>query len=70
MIHPADAGRLDLTNGDDVSIVSATGRLGFTVRITDEIAPGVVFAPLNLSDAPLSVLATDMWTLPRVRIVK
>jgi hypothetical protein len=30
----------------------------------------VAFAPLNLSDAPLSVLFADRRTLPKVRIVK
>jgi hypothetical protein len=34
------------------------------------VMPGVAFAPLNLSDAPLSVLFADRRTLPRVRIAK
>jgi NADH-quinone oxidoreductase chain G len=69
-IHPTDAARMGLADGDNVSVVSAQGRLGFTLKVSDEIVPGVVFAPLNLSDAPLSVLFSDRWSLPRVRIVK
>jgi NADH-quinone oxidoreductase chain G len=70
LIHPVDAGNLGLADGDQASVVSATGRLGLTVRVSDDIVPGVAFAPLNLSDAPLSVLAADHRTLPRVRIRK
>ncbi len=70
MLHPQDAGGLGVADGDDVSVVSAAGRLGLTARVSDEIVPGTAFAPLNLSAAPLSVLYTDRWTQPRVRIVK
>jgi predicted molibdopterin-dependent oxidoreductase YjgC len=70
MINPTDAAELALADGDDVSVVSANGRLSFTLRVSDEVARGVAFAPLNLSEAPLSVLFADRWTLPRVRIVK
>jgi predicted molibdopterin-dependent oxidoreductase YjgC len=70
MVHPADAQRLGLADGDDVSVVSAVGRLEFTLKVSDEIVPGVAFAPQNLSAAPLSVLFPDRWTLPHVRIAK
>jgi len=69
-IHPTDAERFELADGDDVSLVSEVGRLGLSVKITDQVMPGVAFAPLNLSDAPLSVLFADRWALPKVRIVK
>jgi NADH-quinone oxidoreductase chain G len=70
LVHPSDAEKLGLADGDHVSVVSARGRLGLTVRVGDEVVPGVAFAPLNLSDAPLSVLAADHRTLPQVRIRK
>ncbi len=70
MVHPTDAQKLGLADGAEGSIVSATGRLGLTLRVSDEVVPGVAFAPLGLSDAPLSVLVADRWTLPRVQIVK
>jgi NADH-quinone oxidoreductase chain G len=69
-VHPADAERLGLADGDDASLISAVGRLGLTVKISSEVVPGVVFAPENLSLAPLSVLFADRSTLPRVRISK
>ena len=69
-IHPTDAERFGVADGDDASLVSAVGRLGLTVRVTTEVMPGVAFAPQNLSAAPLSVLFSDRFTLPRVRISK
>ncbi len=70
MIHSTDAQRLDLREGDDASVISAEGRLGFKVRVSNEVVPGVAFAPRNLSVAPLSVLHTGGPTLTRVRITK
>jgi len=70
MVHPSDAKTLDLLDGDDVSVVSAKGRLGLRVRVSSAIVPGVVFVPVNVSDAPLSVLFPDRWTIPQVQIVK
>jgi len=70
VIHPIDAERFGVADGDDGSLVSAVGRLGLTVKVSTEVAPGVAFAPANLTQAPLSVLFTDRSTLPRVRITK
>lgn len=70
MIHPSDAQKQGLTDGDEVSVVSEVGRLALSVKVSEEVVPGVAFAPLNLSDAPLSVLFTDRSSLPRVRIEK
>jgi NADH-quinone oxidoreductase chain G len=70
LVHPSDAGRLGLEEGDEASAVSATGRLAFSVKISDGVVPGVVYAPRNLSAAPLSVLGADPWAWPRVRIAK
>ena len=70
MIHPRDAGKQELVDGEEVSVVSADGSLSLCVKISDGIAPGVVYAPLNLSDAPLSVLFADRGSLPRVRIAR
>lgn len=69
-IHPAEAERLGLSDGDGVSLVSAVGRLGLTVRVTTEVVPGVAYAPANLSEAPLGVLFAERSMLPRVRVSK
>jgi NADH-quinone oxidoreductase subunit G len=70
LIHPADAEDFGLADGDDVSVVSASGRLALIAKVSDEIVPGVAFAPRNLGKAPLSVLFEDRLAWPWVRIVK
>jgi predicted molibdopterin-dependent oxidoreductase YjgC len=70
VVHPTDAEELGLVDGDDVSVVTAREQLTMKARISQEIVPGTVFAPLNLSDAPLSVLVEDRGVLARVRLVK
>jgi NADH-quinone oxidoreductase chain G len=70
MIHPSDAAKLGLASGDTTAVVSASGRLGLTVKVSDEVMPGVAFAPLNLSAAPLSVLIAERWSIPHVRLEK
>jgi predicted molibdopterin-dependent oxidoreductase YjgC len=69
-IHPADAERFGLADGDDASLISAVGQLGLTVRVSTKVVPGVAYAPLNLSEAPLGVLFAECYKLPRVRISK
>jgi NADH-quinone oxidoreductase chain G len=70
MVHPGDAKEMGLVDGDYATVVSAVGRLGLGVKLSEEIVPGVAFAPLNLSEAPLSVLFADHGAPPRIRIVK
>jgi predicted molibdopterin-dependent oxidoreductase YjgC len=70
LIHPADAGRFGLADGDDASLVSAVGQLGLTVRVSTDVVPGVAYAPLDLSEAPLGVLFAECSELPRVRLSK
>ncbi len=70
MIHPADAENLHLVDGDDVLVASALGELCLSLRVSDEVVPGTAFAPLNLSDAPPSMLGVSDGTPVQVRITK
>ncbi len=70
MLHPADAQKLGLADGDDVSVVSAHGQLDSRTAVSDEIVPGVAFVPCNLETTPLSTLYADRWSLPQVTVVK
>lgn len=69
-VHPADATRLGLADGDQASVVSAEGRLSATVCVTEDVAPGVAWMPRNLGTAPLSTLFSDQRALTPVTIVK
>ena len=44
-IHPDDAGRLELSNGDTVALENAGGRATFTARVSDIVNPGSLLAP-------------------------
>ncbi|MEJ2208177.1 MAG: NADH-quinone oxidoreductase subunit NuoG [Anaerolineae bacterium] len=68
-IHPADAQRLGLADGDEVSIVSPAGEVPARLQVAAEVVPGVALAPLDLGDVPLGRLYEAWGTLPWVRIV-
>ncbi len=44
-IHPADAARLDLADGDEAQVTSRAGGLRVSVEVTDRVMPGVVSLP-------------------------
>jgi anaerobic selenocysteine-containing dehydrogenase len=44
-IHPSDADRLGLADGDDAQVASRVGSVGVTVEVTDAVRPGVVSLP-------------------------
>jgi NADH-quinone oxidoreductase subunit G len=69
-IHPADARRWGLGDGDAVTIVSRAGEVPASLRVAPEVVPGIAFAPLHLSDPPLGQLWGAWGVLPHVRLVK
>jgi anaerobic selenocysteine-containing dehydrogenase len=44
-VHPADAARLDLADGDQAQVTSRAGGLSARVEVTDRVMPGVVSLP-------------------------
>ncbi|WP_413299606.1 molybdopterin oxidoreductase family protein [Bacillus sp. 1P10SD] len=44
-IHPTDASRMGLINGDKASVQSRTGKIEVPIHITDDVMPGVVSLP-------------------------
>jgi predicted molibdopterin-dependent oxidoreductase YjgC len=70
LVHPTDARRWDLADGDEVTVVSPAGEVPASLRVAPEVVPGVAFAPLHLSDPPLGQLWAAWGGLPRVRLVK
>jgi anaerobic selenocysteine-containing dehydrogenase len=45
VLHPDDAQRRGLLDGDPVELVNERGRMGALLRVSDEILPGVVLVP-------------------------
>ncbi len=46
-IHPRDAQKLDIQDGDWVDVRSRRGQLRLPAKVTRSIAPGTVFAPMH-----------------------
>ncbi|MEZ0350543.1 molybdopterin-dependent oxidoreductase [Mycobacterium sp. pR1184] len=50
-IHPDDAARLEIADGDQVEIASRRGRAVLPAALTDRVRPGNCFAPFHWNDA-------------------
>ena len=55
-VHPEDAERAGVADGDEIELAGAVGRLRLPVLVTEEVAQGVVRVPRNAMDTPLGVL--------------
>ena len=49
-IHPADAARLGIADGDSVEVASRRGRAVLPAVVTDRVRPGCCFAPFHWND--------------------
>ncbi|GGU97996.1 bifunctional reductase [Streptomyces filipinensis] len=49
-VHPQDAARLGLTDGDSVEVASRRGRAVLPALVTDRVRPGCCFAPFHWND--------------------
>jgi anaerobic selenocysteine-containing dehydrogenase len=45
VLHPEEAGRRGLRDGDPVELVNERGRMQALLRVSDEIGPGVALVP-------------------------
>jgi formate dehydrogenase major subunit len=55
-MHPEDARRLGVRQGDFVRVVSRRGEIVARVTLTARVAPGVVFMPFHFAEACANVL--------------
>lgn len=58
-LHPDDAARLGLADGDLVDVASRRAAVTFPVHLTDTVAPGQLFAAFNFPDTPTNALTSD-----------
>lgn len=61
-IHPADAARLDVAEGDHVEVASRRGRAVLPAVVTDRVREGEVFAPFHWNDQHGEYLAINAVT--------
>jgi predicted molibdopterin-dependent oxidoreductase YjgC len=59
LMHPDDARRLALANGEMVRITSRRGSLQTALRVSEEVAQGELFMPFHYPEAPVNRLTRD-----------
>lgn len=59
LLHPSDAARLKLAEGDRAGIVSRRGRVEASVRVTGRVREGEPFMPFHYEAARVNVLTRD-----------
>lgn len=60
-IHPDDAASLGIRDGDPVEIGSRRGTVEVKAKITDKMAPGLVFMSFHWADVPTNVLTINEY---------
>ncbi len=58
-IHPADAEDRGIRDGDWIALRSRAGETSLRARITDRVAPGVVYTTFHHPDTQANVITTD-----------
>ena len=58
-IHPDDAERLAISNGENVEVITRRGTVTTPARVTDNIAKGWLFMPFHFSESPANMLTND-----------
>ena len=58
-MNPADAERLQIKDGDQVSVSSRRGSIKVPVMVTDRIGQGVTFMPFHYKEAAANLLTND-----------
>jgi len=58
-IHPNDAEDRGIRNGDYVKLASRSGETSLRAKITDRVAPGVVYTTFHHPDTQANVVTTE-----------
>ena len=58
-LHPIDAARSGLDNGNAVKVSSRRGEVVLRARVTEKTTPGVVFIPMHFAEAAVNELTID-----------
>ncbi|WP_422733145.1 formate dehydrogenase subunit alpha [Micromonospora sp. WMMD558] len=58
-LHPDDAARLDLADGDLVDVTSRRATVTYPVHLTDTVAPGQMFTTFTFPDIRTNALTSD-----------
>jgi len=58
-LHPEDAARHGVADGDKVAVFTRRGRIETTAMVTDRVAKGSIFVPFHFAEAAANVLTND-----------
>src|SRR5262249_45084601 len=58
-IHPHDAEERGIRDGDWVKLASRAGSTGLRAKVTDRVAPGVVYTTFHHPDTQANVVTTE-----------
>jgi predicted molibdopterin-dependent oxidoreductase YjgC len=59
-IHPDDAAKEGIANGDTVEVSSRRGTVNAQALVTDRSRPGTIFMPFHYREAPANILTNDV----------
>jgi len=59
LMHPDDATKLGLKDGQRVNIASRQGKIDTRLKISNEVWPGELFMPFHYSESPVNRLTRD-----------
>ena len=66
-IHPDDAVKLGIQEGDTVKVRSRRGEISIKAAPSTEVEPGMVFIPMHFAECPVNIL-TDTAVDPVAKI--
>jgi ferredoxin-nitrate reductase len=70
-VHPDDAGRLRVCDGELVQVSSRRGTIQVPVRVSDGLSPGMVFLPFHWGDLYSPANAANYLTISAIgRVAK
>ncbi|MDY6893456.1 MAG: formate dehydrogenase subunit alpha [Chloroflexota bacterium] len=58
-IHPSDALKLGIVDGDMLAITSERGKIETPARVTEQTAPGLAFMAFHWNESPVNMLTND-----------
>ena len=64
VLHPEDAAKRGLEQGDEVRLFNDRGEIGLVLQVSDEIQPGVVLVPGQRPDERGRVAAPSTCSAP------
>jgi len=68
LLHPHDAARLGLSEGDGIVLSAANGSLALRAILSPAVLPGQVYVPRGYDAAPVNALIDASQPVSRVRV--